>query len=70
MTELTPNMLAPNFTALTDNGALLELAKLRGQIVVLYFYPQADTPACTTQACGFRDSIAGFSSPQRRGTWH
>ena len=55
-------MLAPNFTALTNNGELLELAKLRGQTVVLYFYPQADTPACTTQACGFRDSIAAFQA--------
>ena len=47
---------APDFTAATDSGATVRLSDLRGKRVVLYFYPKDDTPGCTTQACGFRDS--------------
>lgn len=47
--------LAPDFEAVTDNGTL-RLSDLRGQRVVLYFYPKDDTPGCTTQSCGFRDA--------------
>ncbi len=47
---------APDFELLADDGAAVRLSDLRGQRVVLYFYPKDDTPGCTTQACGFRDN--------------
>jgi peroxiredoxin Q/BCP len=47
---------APDFEALTDTGQTVRLSDYRGQRVVLYFYPKDNTPGCTTQACGFRDS--------------
>lgn len=46
---------APDFELLTDEGQPLKLSDLRGRRVVLFFYPKADTPGCTRQACGFRD---------------
>src|ERR1700750_408524 len=46
---------APDFTLPDQNGDELTLSDLRGETVVLYFYPRADTPGCTTQACGGRD---------------
>lgn len=46
---------APDFELLDQDGRPVRLADLRGQWVVLYFYPRADTPGCTTQACGVRD---------------
>ncbi len=46
---------APDFTLAADDGGKLKLSKLRGQIVVLYFYPRDDTPGCTREACAFRD---------------
>jgi thioredoxin-dependent peroxiredoxin len=46
---------APNFTLPDQNGEKVKLSDLRGQTVVVYFYPRADTPGCTTQACGIRD---------------
>jgi peroxiredoxin Q/BCP len=46
---------APDFTLPDQDGKDLTLSELRGQPVVLYFYPKADTPGCTTQACGVRD---------------
>jgi peroxiredoxin Q/BCP len=51
---------APDFTAPTDGGGKLKLSDLRGKPVVLYFYPKDDTPGCTTEACGFRDSAVAF----------
>ncbi len=47
---------APDFTLTTHDGGQLKLSNLRGQTVVLYFYPRDDTPGCTTEACGFRDA--------------
>lgn len=47
--------LAPNFTLLNQDEKAINLKDLRGQFVVLYFYPKAMTPGCTTQACGIRD---------------
>ena len=47
--------LAPNFELLADDDTLLRLSDFRGRRVVLFFFPKADTPGCTTQACGFRD---------------
>jgi thioredoxin-dependent peroxiredoxin len=46
---------APDFTLPDQHGTPVTLSSLRGQTVVLYFYPKADTPGCTTQACGVRD---------------
>ncbi len=47
--------VAPDFTLQDQAGREVSLSRLRGQPVVLYFYPKADTPGCTTQACGVRD---------------
>jgi peroxiredoxin Q/BCP len=49
---------APDFTLRSDAGEEVTLSSLRGQPVVLYFYPKDDTPGCTTQACGLRDAYA------------
>ena len=46
---------APDFTLPNQDGTDVTLSSLRGRRVVLYFYPKADTPGCTTQACGIRD---------------
>jgi peroxiredoxin Q/BCP len=46
---------APDVTLPDQHGTPVSLSSLRGQTVVLYFYPNADTPGCTTQACGVRD---------------
>ncbi len=51
---------APDFTLPTDSGGKVTLSKLRGQKVVLYFYPKDDTSGCTAEACGFRDSFPKF----------
>ena len=52
--------VAPNFTAKDANGETVRLKDLRGQKVVLYFYPKDDTPGCTKEACAFRDAFADF----------
>lgn len=54
--------VAPNFELPADDGSVVRLADLRGRTVVLYFYPRADTPGCTAQACEFRDSAEDFGS--------
>jgi peroxiredoxin Q/BCP len=66
MTRLSPGAQAPDFTLPTDTGEEVTLSALRGQRVILYFYPAAMTPGCTTQACDFSDSLdalkaAGFT---------
>jgi peroxiredoxin Q/BCP len=53
---------APEFEAQTDDGRTVKLSELRGKTVVLYFYPKDDTPGCTAQACGIRDSYGEFRS--------
>ena len=47
---------APDFTAKDQNGNKVKLSDLKGQKVVLYFYPKDDTPGCTKEACSFRDA--------------
>jgi peroxiredoxin Q/BCP len=51
---------APDFTLPDQHGNPVTLSELRGKTVVLYFYPKADTPGCTTQACGIRDHRADY----------
>jgi peroxiredoxin Q/BCP len=53
---------APDISLLTDTGEPFRLSALRGKTVVLYFYPKADTPGCTTEACEFRDSEQRFDA--------
>jgi peroxiredoxin Q/BCP len=57
ITRLAVGDLAPDFTLPTADGGSLTLSDLRGKHVVVYFYPAAMTPGCTTQACDFRDSL-------------
>jgi peroxiredoxin Q/BCP len=51
---------APDFELESDTGETVKLSDLRGQPVVLYFYPKDDTPGCTRQACGIRDAWSQF----------
>lgn len=51
---------APQFTLQDQDGAKVALKNLKGQPVVVYFYPKDDTPGCTTQACGIRDQWQEF----------
>ena len=60
--RLAPGDAAPDFTLTTDNGDSLTLKDLRGRKVVLYAYPAAMTPGCTTQACDFRDSLGSLQA--------
>ena len=52
---------APDFTIPDQDGNSVTLSSLRGKRVVLYFYPKADTPGCTTQACGVRDHRSDYA---------
>ncbi|MGL5335498.1 MAG: thioredoxin-dependent thiol peroxidase [Enterovibrio sp.] len=62
MTYLTKGAIAPDFNLPDQYGRLCSLAQFRGKNkVLLYFYPRASTPGCTTQACGLRDNLAEFS---------
>ena len=54
--NLNVNDKAPDFTLQDENGKEVSLKSLRGKVVVLYFYPRADTPGCTVEACAFRDT--------------
>jgi peroxiredoxin Q/BCP len=57
---------APDFTLRDQNGDEVTLSDLRGQTVVVYFYPRADTPGCTTQACGVRDRTDEYAAAGAR----
>jgi len=52
---------APDFELPDQDGRMVKLSDFRGQPVVVYFYPKADTPGCTTQACGVRDHRADYA---------
>src|SRR4051812_44782798 len=54
--------IAPDFTLTDQHDEVVTLSDLRGRPVVLYFYPKADTPGCTTQACGVRDRRADYEA--------
>jgi peroxiredoxin Q/BCP len=51
---------APDFSLTAADGSTVRLSELRGKHVVVYFYPKADTPGCTTEACDFRDNLASL----------
>ena len=76
MPKLAPGDAAPDFTLPAADGSTVTLSELRGRHVVVYFYPRASTPGCTTQACDFRDNLeslhaAGYTvlgvSPDKPG---
>lgn len=54
--------LAPDFSLSDSQGVSVSLSDLRGTKTILYFYPKASTPGCTTQACDFRDNLNSLSS--------
>lgn len=58
---IEPGQPAPDFEIPDQDGRPVKLSDFRGQRVVVYFYPKADTPGCTTQACGVRDHRADYS---------
>lgn len=66
MTETTTRLsvgdTAPDFSLPTDDGATFTLSDHRGKHVIVYFYPAAMTPGCTTQACDFRDSLSSLQA--------
>ena len=64
MTHLTEGEKAPNFKAKDQNGNTVSLEDFKGKKVVLYFYPEDDTPTCTVEACNLRDN---YKSLQKRG---
>jgi peroxiredoxin Q/BCP len=78
MAQLSPGDKAPAFTLVDQAGKKVKLTDFKGQRVVVYFYPKADTPGCTTQSCELRDhrknltklgsSVVGISpdSPERQ----
>jgi peroxiredoxin Q/BCP len=57
---ITQGQQAPNFELPDQDGRAVKLSDFRGQPVVVYFYPKADTPGCTTQACGVRDHQSDY----------
>ncbi|HEX3223380.1 MAG TPA: thioredoxin-dependent thiol peroxidase [Nocardioides sp.] len=62
MTRLSTGDTAPDFTLPTDDGREVSLSDLRGRKVIVYFYPAAMTPGCTTQACDFTDSLSSLQA--------
>ncbi|WP_029090198.1 thioredoxin-dependent thiol peroxidase [Brevibacterium album] len=62
MTRFEPGDAAPDFTLNDQDGSPVSLSDFRGRSVVVYFYPAAMTPGCTTQACDFRDSLEALTA--------
>jgi thioredoxin-dependent peroxiredoxin len=62
MPRLSTGDPAPDFTLPTDDGRSVSLSDLRGRKVIVYFYPAAMTPGCTTQACDFTDSLSSLQA--------
>lgn len=61
-TRLSPTDLAPQFSLPIAGGGTISTSDLAGKRAIVYFYPAASTPGCTTQACDFRDSLASLQS--------
>jgi peroxiredoxin Q/BCP len=57
---LEPGSSAPTFSLPSNDGTTVSLSSYRNQYVVVYFFPRADTPGCTTEACEFRDTVDVF----------
>ncbi len=64
MTQLTEGEKAPDFKSKDQNGNAISLKDFKGRKVVLYFYPEDDTPTCTIEACNLRDN---YSSLEKEG---
>lgn len=62
MTTLQKGDKAPNFSAKDQDGNLHKLSDYKGKKLVVFFYPKADTPTCTNEACNLRDHYAAFTS--------
>jgi peroxiredoxin Q/BCP len=62
MTRLSAGDPAPDFTLHTDDGKTVSLSDSRGRRAIVYFYPAAMTPGCTTQACDFSDSLSSLKA--------
>jgi len=62
MSLLAPGDKAPDFTLRATDGSQITLSTLRGQRILLYFYPRDDTPGCTIEACGFRDKLGQLAA--------
>src|ERR671920_191 len=62
MTRLSTGDPAPDFTLPSDDGRTVSLADFRGRKAIVYFYPAAMTPGCTTQACDFTDSLSSLQA--------
>ena len=58
---LQPGDIAPDFSLENQDGASVQLSDLAGQKVIVYFYPAAATPSCTSQACEFRDNLSSLA---------
>jgi len=59
---LEPGQKAPDFSLVDKDGTTVSLSDHAGKKVILYFYPAASTPGCTTQACDFRDNMASLAA--------
>ena len=62
MAELKSGASAPAFSLLDQDGKTVKLSEFAGRKLLLYFYPKADTPGCTTQACSIRDAMPDLAS--------
>lgn len=60
-TRLTPGDTAPAFSLSNDKGETVTLSDYAGQRVIVYFYPRANTPGCTTEACDFSENLSEFN---------
>ena len=62
MQRLKPGDKAPEFSLADQNGTRVNLFDFKGRLVLLYFYPKADTPGCTKQSCSIRDAAVDFAA--------
>lgn len=61
MTTLKTGDKAPNFTSKDENGTIISLSDYKGKKLVVFFYPKANTPTCTVEACNLRDNYSKFT---------
>ena len=70
MSELKVGARAPAFTLSDQQGRKVKLTDFKGKRLVVYFYPKADTPGCTTQSCSVRDALPGSQEAEERRRRH